>query len=100
MLSRPLRSTSARSRLDSPVPELEPDEEVDAIGRVGIAPIDADYAVADVSRVAKAVAPSNAAEFTVSLPTDVFVDDGDRTRVLVSTCTSFTFEQVLASASP
>ncbi|MGX5681701.1 threonine/serine exporter family protein [Schumannella luteola] len=72
-----------------------PDEEVEAIGRLGVALLDAGYAVTDVSRVAKAVARSNSAEFTVgALPTGVFVDDGDRTRVLVSTGTSFTFEQV------
>lgn len=75
--------------------EPAPDEEVEAIGRLGVALLDAGYAVTDVTRVARAVARSNAAEFTVgALPTGVFVDDGDRTRVLVSTGTSFTFEQV------
>lgn len=75
--------------------EPAPDEEVDAIGRLGVALLDAGYAVTDVTRVARAVARSNSAEFTVgALPTGVFVDDGDRTRVLVSTGTSFTFEQV------
>jgi uncharacterized membrane protein YjjP (DUF1212 family) len=75
--------------------EPAPDEEVEAIGRLGVALLDAGYAVTDVTRVARAVARSNAADFTVgALPTGVFVDDGDRTRVLVSTGTSFTFEQV------
>lgn len=75
--------------------EPAPDEEVEAIGRLGVALLDAGYAVTDVTRVARAVARSNAAEFTVgALPTGVFVDDGDRTRVLVSSGTSFTFEQV------
>jgi len=75
--------------------EPAPDEEVEAIGRLGVALLDAGYAVTDVSRIAKAVARSNSAEFTVgALPTGVFVDDGDRTRVLASTGTSFTFEQV------
>lgn len=75
--------------------EPAPDEEVEAIGRLGVALLDAGYAVTDVSRVARAVASRNDAEFTVgALPTGVFVDDGDRTRVLVSTGTSFTFEQV------
>jgi uncharacterized membrane protein YjjP (DUF1212 family)/uncharacterized membrane protein YjjB (DUF3815 family) len=72
-----------------------PDEEVEAIGRLGVALLDGGYAVTDVTRVARAVARSNAADFTVgALPTGVFVDDGDRTRVHVSTGTSFTFEQV------
>lgn len=75
--------------------EAAPDEEVEAIGRLGVALLDAGYAVTDVTRVARAVAHSNGSEFTVGgLPTGVFVDDGDRTRVLVSTGTSFTFEQV------
>lgn len=75
--------------------EPAPDEEVEAVGRLGVALLDAGYAVTDVTRVARAVARSNAAEFTVgALPTGVFVDDGDRTRVIVSTGTSFTFEQV------
>ena len=75
--------------------EPAPDEEVEAIGRLGVALLDAGYAVTDVTRVARAVARSNAAEFTVgALPTGVFVDDGDRTRVLVSSGASFTFEQV------
>lgn len=75
--------------------EPAPDEEVEAIGRLGVALLDAGYAVTDVTRVARAVARSNSAEFTVgALPTGVFVDDGDRTRVLVSSGTSFTFEQV------
>lgn len=75
--------------------EPAPDEEVEAIGRLGVALLDAGYAVTDVTRVAAAVARSNAANFTVgALPTGVFVDDGDRTRVIVSTGTSFTFEQV------
>ena len=58
--------------------EPAPDEEVEAIGRLGIALLDAGYAVTDVSRIAKAVARSNSAEFTLgALPTGVFVDDGD-----------------------
>ena len=81
--------------LAPPVVEPAPDEEVEAIGRLGVALLDAGYAVTDVTRVARAVARSNAADFTVgALPTGVFVDDGDRTRVLVSSGTSFTFEQV------
>lgn len=75
--------------------EPAPDEEVEAIGRLGVALLDAGYAVTDVTRIARAVARSNSAEFTVgALPTGVFVDDGDRTRVLASTGTQFTFEQV------
>ncbi|MDH6182421.1 uncharacterized membrane protein YjjP (DUF1212 family) [Microbacteriaceae bacterium SG_E_30_P1] len=75
--------------------EPAPDEQVEAIGRLGVALLDAGYAVTDVSRIARAVAGSNEADFTVgALPSGVFVDDGDRARVLASTGTSFTFEQV------
>jgi uncharacterized membrane protein YjjP (DUF1212 family) len=77
------------------VVEPAPDEEVEAVGRLGVALLDAGYAVTDVTRVARVVARSNGSDFTVGgLPTGVFVDDGDRTRVIVSTGTAFTFEQV------
>jgi hypothetical protein len=47
------------------VAEPAPDEEVEAIGRLGVALLDAGYAVTDVTRVARVVAGSNAADFTV-----------------------------------